>query len=436
MNLSKYNILLICLFLLQYADVYAQSPKYAAPAHVEYDANSIVLKTRLRELNEDITRYGILLDTTITNKKLLTGYKYEQFYDWDLYFENIYMSYYGISQYNFDNLEGFFAIQHPDGFIKRCFGPKPFGLTHHFKPFIAQIIVLGSRQTKDWTWAANYYEQTKKYLEHWFEYDTDKNGLAYWSGKQMKNWSGASDHSGMDNQNTRCLGKSEGVDLNCYLVRELEAMAVIAKEIGKKKDIAKYKEHAKQLKALINEHLWDEKTGFYYDRNEENGKTTFVKSVSGFTPIWSGVASKEQVKRMVDEHLLNPKEFWSAYPIPSYAMSEPDYRQNYQGQKGCNWKGNTWIPTNYMICHGLMDYGYKDLAKDIALKTYNMVLGNKTTREFFNAETGEGNGMNPFFGWSSLAYILPLELQLNYNPTDLNEKNIKQLGIQIGVNFK
>ena len=90
-----------------------------------------------------------------------------------------------------------------------------------------------------------------------------------------------------------------------------------------------------------------------------------------------------------------------------------------------------------MICHGLMDYGYKSLAKEIALKTYNMVLGNKNTREFFNAETGEGLGMNPFFGWSSLAYILPLELDLNYNPTKLTEENIQELVIeQIGINFK
>jgi hypothetical protein len=29
-------------------------------------------------------------------------------------------------------------------------------------------------------------------------------------------------------------------------------------------------------------------------------------------------------------------------------------------------------------------------------------------------------GMNPFWGWSSLAYVMPLEYKLNYDPTDLN----------------
>ncbi|SDW32189.1 putative isomerase [Lutibacter oricola] len=433
----KFSIIFALAVIFFFGNVNAQKKQSVEiPINKKFDTNSIILKTRLRELNKDIESYGILLDTVITNKKLLTGYRYEQFYDWDLYFENIYMSYYGISKYNFDNLEGFFAIQHPDGFIKRSFGSKNFGADHHFKPFIAQIIVLGSRQTGNWEWAKKYYEKTQLYLKHWFEYDTDKNGLAYWSGQQKGSWSGAADHSGMDNQNTRTLGLSEGVDLNCYLVRELEAMAVIAKKIGKKKDVKGYLEHAEKLKNLINEHLWDEKSGFYYDRNEENGKTTYVKSVSCFTPIWAGVASKEQVKRMVEEHLKNPKEFWTKFPVPGYALTEPDYRQNYQGQKGCNWKGSTWIPTNYMICHGLTDYGYKDLAKEIAHKTYNLVLNNKSTREFFNAETGEGLGMNPFFGWSSLAYYLPLELELNYNPMDLKEKNIQKLSEKIGVNFK
>jgi hypothetical protein len=435
MSFKILKILLIAL-LGCVLSINAQNKNVVIPINKKFDINSITLKTRLRELNRDISNFGILLDTVITNKKLLTGYRYEQFYDWDLYFENIYMSYYGISKYNFDNLEGFFKIQHPDGFIKRSFGPKNFGADHHFKPFIAQIIVLGSRQTGNWDWAKKYYKQTQLYLNHWFEYDTDKNGLAYWSGQQKGSWSGAADHSGMDNQNTRTLGLSEGVDLNCYLVRELEAMAIIAKEIGKKKDVKGYLKHAESLKKLINEHLWDEKSGFYFDRNEENGKTTFVKSVSGFTPIWAGVASKVQTKRLVDEHLKNPMEFWTKFPVPGYALTEPDYRQNYQGQKGCNWKGSTWIPTNYMICHGLLDYGYEDLAKEIALKTYNMVLNNKNTREFFNAETGEGLGMNPFFGWSSLAYILPLELELEYNPMDLKENNIQNLSKKIGVNFK
>jgi len=41
-----------------------------------------------------------------------------------------------------------------------------------------------------------------------------------------------------------------------------------------------------------------------------------------------------------------------------------------------------------------------------------------STREYYNAETGCGLGLDPFWGWSSLAYLMPLEQELGYDPTD------------------
>ena len=43
-------------------------------------------------------------------------------------------------------------------------------------------------------------------------------------------------------------------------------------------------------------------------------------------------------------------------------------------------------------------------------------------REFYNGETGSGQGLNPFWGWSTLAYLMPVEYQLKYDPTDLSKR--------------
>ena len=212
------------------------------------DTNFEIFQTHLRDLNSNIISKGIIYDT-VYKCKLLTGYSYGQFYDWDLYFENIYLSYYGISEYNFTNLNVFFSFQQSDGFIKRAFGTKPWGKNQMFKPFIAQIVLLGSLQQGNFDWSRQHYSQMKLYLKKWFEYDSDKNGLIYWPG--------GSDHSGMDNQNTRCLGKSEGVDLNCYLYRELIAMSIIADNLGFIVDKNEYQNHAERLKVLINKYLVD-----------------------------------------------------------------------------------------------------------------------------------------------------------------------------------
>jgi len=395
------------------------------------DSDYEKLGRRLKGLNDDIVAKG-LHDFPGSNGKLITGYAYGEYYDWDLYFENVYLSYYGVSPYNFTNLKVFLDRQRPDGFVSRTLGianPRP---TQMFKPFLAQIAALGSKQNgNDYEWLRNrYYERLQKYLQRWFQYDADHNGLPVWN---------SSDASGMDNQISRAGDldsfQDEGVDLACYLVRELKAMAIIAGKLGRTADRKVYEEHAVQLAGLINRVFWDEKDGFYYDRNEKTGKTIRVKSVAGFTPLWAGVASPRQAKRLVDEHLLNEKEFWLKYPVASYARTEPDYYQGSQNGE-CNWRGTAWIPTNYMIFHGLLRYDYADVARQLALKTFHLALAeNAVTREFYDADTGKGNGMSPFWGWSSLAYVMPLDYLARYDPTDLDAPVQSLLRTDLGIIF-
>jgi hypothetical protein len=253
-----------------------------------------------------------LRDFPASQEKLLTGYAYGEFFDWDLYFENVYLSYYGVSKFDFSNLEVFLSRLESDGFISRTLGvtyPKP---NQMFKPFLAQLAVLGSQQTGSYEWLRQKdYGKLQKYLDRWFAYDSDHNGLPTWN---------SSDASGMDNQLSRSGDLDsyfdEGVDLACYLVRELQAMAIMSGELGKTQEQKNYREHAQQLAELINEVFWDEKDGFYYDRNEKRGQQIRVKSVAGFFPLWAGVATPERARRLAREHLLIKMSFGLPIPCP------------------------------------------------------------------------------------------------------------------------
>lgn len=64
---------------------------------------------RINAVNTDIKMNGIKENIPDSNF-LLTGYSYGEFYDWDLYFENIYMSYFGVSDYCFSNLKAFIDV--------------------------------------------------------------------------------------------------------------------------------------------------------------------------------------------------------------------------------------------------------------------------------------------------------------------------------------
>ena len=386
------------------------------------------LRARLAAVNSDIATRGIR-SFPGTADKLLTGYPYNEYYDWDLYFENVYLTYFGVDTYCFTNLKVFLDREQPDGYVNRSLIKQRD--RQHFKPFLAQLAVMGTKMRgDDYEWArAKYYEKLKKYLERWFAYDGDHNGLPVWN---------SADHSGMDNQWSRAgaLGsfEIEGVDLACYLVRELRAMAIIAGKLGKQDDQQAFLAHAKRLGRLINEVFWDEQDGFYYDRTEKKNERVRVKSVAAFMPLWAGVATPRRARRIVQEHLLNEKEFWLKYPIASYARTEPDY---YQGSHNeCNWRGSTWMPTNYMIFHGLVHYGFKKVARELADRTFEMVFKeNQVTREYYNAETGGGNGQMQFWGFSALGYAMPLEFELGYDPTDLEGKVNPVMTQHLGVSF-
>jgi hypothetical protein len=384
------------------------------------------LHSRLVICNNNIKTRGLKKIRGVDGT-FLTGYPYNEFYDWDLYFENLYLSYFGVYPYCFTNLKEFLNREQPDGYVNRSLIKQRD--RQQFKPFLAQLLVLGAKQNgNDYEWVrGNYYDRLKKYIDKWFSYDGDKNGLPTWN---------SADAAGTDNQWSRAgqLGafEVEGVDLASYLVRELRAMAVIGDHLGQKDDVKAFNDHADKVCKLINDVFWDEAEGIYYDRNEKKNAAVKVKSVTNFMPLFAGAATPERAKRMINEHLLNEKEFWLSYPVASYAKTEPDY---YQGSHNeCNWRGSTWAPTNYMIFQGLMHYGYPDVAKELASRLFEMaVVKNPMLREYYNAENGSGLGQTQFWGFTALYYGMIMEYHLKYDASDLTAPHQPMFTKELGI---
>ena len=150
--------------------------------------------------------------------------------------------------------------------------------------------------------------------------------------------------------------------------------------------------------------------------------------------LFAGAATPERARRTIKEHLLNADEFWLAYPVASYAKTEPDY---YQGShKECNWRGPTWAPTNYMIFQGLQDYGYHTEARELARRLFTMaVVKNPVLREYYNAESGDGLGQTHFWGFTALYYGMLLESYANYDAASLVKPLRKLIPEELGVEF-
>lgn len=225
----------------------------------------------------------------------------------------------------------------------------------------------------------------------------------------------------MDNQRERAgdWGSDfcEGTDINSYICRELKAYASLCRFIGRPDEAKQADEWFELRKAAVLANCWDEADGFFYDVDARTGERIRVKSIAGFSPMWAGIATPEQAERMVKEHLLNPDEFARPYPIPAYAAGWDGYSAMYlPGDIGCAWRCNTWISTNYIVFEGLRRYGYTRLADELAHSTYDLV-DRAGFREYYATETGEGCGLDPFWGWSLLAMFMPLECETGYDPT-------------------
>jgi putative isomerase len=146
-----------------------------------------------------------------------------------------------------------------------------------------------------------------------------------------------------------------------------------------------------------------------------------VKGVSAFTALWAGVATDEQARSMVYEYLLDAKHFWSPFPVATLARSERWYTRDWlPADLGCNWRATTWMPTNYMVYHGLKRYGFHDLASLLAYRSYQLVKMSGD-REWYDAETGDGCGLDPFWGWSLLGHFMEYEDQNGLDPTSLDD---------------
>ena len=358
------------------------------------------------------------------NKEYYTGYSYETLYDWDQYFETLVQLYLGWdTKYAKNGVEIFLDYQKENGHIQRSSKGGEDQLSEHVKPFLAQISILVYKRDKNLNFLTDtYYEKMKKYLLYWLvDRDIRKKHLSIWD---------SAPHTGMDNHHERagwwydCL--CEGVDLNAFLVRECEAFALIAEKKNKQEDAALFRDYKAKIVEAMQKYMWNEEDGLFYDINIKNEQQILVKHIGIFATMWAGVATKEQAKRMVHEHLMNTEEFYRKFPFPALAASEPGYSENKRvDDLGCSWRAQTWIPTNYYVFEALRAYGYKDLADYISWKTFKEVkqIGD---REYYNTESETGNGLNPFWGWSLLAYFMPVENQLCIDPTKLDVDSLEE----------
>lgn len=223
---------------------------------------------------------------------------------------------------------------------------------------------------------------------------------------------------GMDNMNSRvpegthsCISHAHMIwaDTNFQQIISGNVLLEMAKLLGRENEalvIEISKEH-EYLKKMVNEKLWDEKTGYYYDL-WQNGEFNYSKSIGAYWSLLAGIVPENRIDRFV-AHLENEKEFKRPHRIPTVSADDP-----YYNEYGGYWNGAVWAPTNYMVLKGLEKNGFFNLAYEIGLNHLENVTKvfeeTGTVWENYSSEhqkRGEPSKAD-FVGWTGLVPIAVL----------------------------
>lgn len=354
----------------------------------------------------------------LKHEYLVPSGPYFQLFDWDSYFMGVALSYDGVGRPLAGSVQDFLEFvgvnAYEPGYVPREIAPDAlWALPEMCKPFLAQAAWRASKTMGSFAWLRPYYSRLTLTLGFWENCRRSPDGLFRW-------FNGV--ESGVDNNpavSDSPANITEGVDLQCYIYREYIAASLIAAKLGKPGDATAYDKRAGALKKLVQQRMWSRADGMFLNIDSRTGKFIRVKTWTNFVPLWPKIATPAQADRTVREHLLNSKEFWAKFGVRTIAADEPLYnpRSGY-------WRGPVWVISNYLLMHGLMNYGFSPQAKSLARETVSLLTHDlKTTggmNENYDPETGAPRSAGHFVSWDLLGEHMLQEAATGKDPTSLS----------------
>ncbi len=193
----------------------------------------------------------------------------------------------------------------------------------------------------------------------------------------------------------------EDVMMNAIYADGWRALAHVARSVGLR-GVDEFERRYRQTLAALMAKCWDEKRGLFWDLAGAREERVCVLTFTSLFPLILPDLDRAVARRLVEDHLLNEREFWLPYPVPSVAANEPSFDPGWQTRT--TWRGPTWVNVNWYLYWGLRQHGFADVARELARRTIAMqAIGG--IREFYDPRTAAGQGATSF-GWSTLVLDL------------------------------
>ena len=207
--------------------------------------------------------------------------------------------------------------------------------------------------------------------------------------------------------------KVANVDTCTHLHLELRALAEIARLRGEPEAAAEHARRAEQLAKLINERLFDARSGTYQDRHERFGFTGQVTPAS-FLPVYAGIAPREAAQAMCRRWLLDPAHFATPLPFPTLDRAHPSFKAGgwlYTDARWpgslvpeAYWVGRVWTHVSLQMLGALHRCGLEAEAEAMAQATLSEMAKNPSIYECYDPLSGAGLG-HAEFSWGAAAAL-------------------------------
>ncbi len=267
--------------------------------------------------------------------------------------------------------------------------------------------------SKDTSFLREAYQSGTKFYEWWLENrDKDDDGLAEWGGHAIL-------ESVRDAQVAvwKYVGwpsNFEAPELNAMMVKEAEALAHMAGELGLEQEAERWKKEANQRSDRIKEVFWHRESDFFYYVDKKDNDFTFKEqddllrqSIVGFIPLWAGTVTDSQAEKLV-QTMTDPDKFWRPYGIPSLSADDPFYKPTGY------WNGPVWVEWQYLVVNGLLKHGYEKEAQELSDRVFENVIhhlkDSHTFWEFYSPDE-KWAGHHQTYIWTGIVARMLLELK-------------------------
>ncbi len=232
------------------------------------------------------------------------------------------------------------------------------------------------------------YTPLSKWTNWWFDnHDFDQDGVPQYNHGNDSGW---------DNSTIfKKMYPIESPDLSTFLIKQMEVLAGLARDIGKDSEALQWQQRADELFKKMMDHFWTE-DGFQAVYSGEH-KSIKTDSLILYLPLLLGERlSADQIDLLVSNLLAKGfiTEYGPATETPESDQYGPD----------SYWRGPIWAPSTMLLVDGLENSKKSKLAQEVAAK-FVKTASKSGFAENFDALTGEGL-RDPAYTWTSSVFLI------------------------------